>query len=120
MISIAMIQATLREVKVGDFRFYVGIEGGGRVWVQVRFDAPCEKTGKVEEQHGRKFFLSEHMTKSELVRTCFMASLAVVEHELREQFKYRGRAVFGPHIDVDALHDAAVKEDRRDDQHVPD
>jgi hypothetical protein len=26
-----------------------------------------------------------------------------LEHEAREQFKYRGRAVFGPHMDVDEL-----------------
>lgn len=62
---------------------------------------------------GRKWRLSVHMTKSELVRTIFMACLAFQEHELRERFRYRGMAIFGPHIDVDALAETAEAMDRR-------
>lgn len=54
-------------------------------------------------QYGRKWRLSPHMTKSEVVQTAFKAVLTFEEHEARENFRYRGRAVFGPHIDVDAL-----------------
>lgn len=57
------------------------------------------------EAHGRKWSLSPFMTKSEVVQTCLMAVLAAEEHEAREQFLYRGRAVFGPHYNVDRLFD---------------
>lgn len=56
-----------------------------------------------ETQHGRKWRLSLHMTKSELVQTALKAVLAAEEHETREKFLYRGAPVFGPHIDVDKL-----------------
>ena len=52
---------------------------------------------------GRKWRLSEHMTTSEIVQTAFAAALHFEEHELRENFSYRGQAVFGPHFDVDDL-----------------
>lgn len=54
-------------------------------------------------QHGRKWQLSKHMTKSELVQTALKAVLAAEEHEAREQFIYCGAAIFGPHFNVDFL-----------------
>lgn len=43
------------------------------------------------------------MTKSEVVQTAFKAVLTAVEHETRETFLYRNKAIFGPHYNVDAL-----------------
>lgn len=54
-------------------------------------------------QHGRKWKLSRFMTKSEIVQTAFKAILTAEEHEVRERFRYRGAAIFGPHFDVDKL-----------------
>jgi hypothetical protein len=56
-----------------------------------------------EWQHGRKWRLSLHMTRSEIVQTIFAAALAFQEHELREGFRYKGQAIFSPHYDIDAL-----------------
>ena len=56
-----------------------------------------------EGQHGRKWRLSPHMTRSEIVQTAFMAVLTWEEHECRERFKYKGQRVFGPHFNVEAL-----------------
>lgn len=56
-----------------------------------------------EPQSGRKWRLSVWMTRSEIVQTAFKAVLAAEEHEVREKFNYRGRNIFGPHFDVDAL-----------------
>lgn len=53
--------------------------------------------------NGRKWRLSEFMTKSEVVQTVFMAYLAWIEHEARELFLYKGEPIFSPHYDVDAL-----------------
>lgn len=45
-----------------------------------------------------------HNTKTEIVMTALKAVLAAEEHEARERFKYRGEAIFSPHVDVDDLY----------------
>lgn len=65
-------------------------------------------------QTTRKWYLSPHMTKSELVLTAFKLVLTSEEHEIREAFKYRGKAILGPHFDVDALHSIAGKRSNLD------
>lgn len=75
----------------------------------------------IEEDHdnpgvevgGRKWALSSHMTESEVVQTALRAYLDAVEHEARESFRYRDRALFGPHISVRAHHAAARQLERR-------
>lgn len=95
----------LSRVAYKNWTFYVGGERG-RWWMQVRFIAPDAALGpntELEEQHGRKWMLSEHMTESEVVQTAFTAVLKAEEHEVRENFLVEGVAVLGPHIDLFAL-----------------
>lgn len=54
-------------------------------------------------QRSRKWRLSQHMIRSELVRTAFLAVMTAEEHEIRESFRYRGRPIFGPHVGVEVL-----------------
>lgn len=56
-----------------------------------------------EVWRGRKWLLSQHMTEGEVVQTALMACLAAEENEAREAFSYKGKALFGPHIGVEAL-----------------
>lgn len=84
-------------------------EPGGRYYIQAA--ANWEDLGL--GPRSRKWMLSEHMTPSEIVRTVFMATLSFYEHECREYFLYRGKRVFSPHIDVEALVSIADREDRR-------
>lgn len=65
-------------------------------------------------QSCRKHRLSVWMKKSEVVRTAFTAILAAEEHEARRKFLYRGRPIFGPHSDVDALWAVCCIQDKRD------
>jgi hypothetical protein len=53
------------------------------------------------------------MSKSELTRLIFGLFKAYEEHECREFFKWRGRAIFGPHVDSDALWEVAERFDYR-------
>lgn len=76
---------------------------GGRMWIQWTFWAPNCYTGVRELQSCRKWFISKHMTRSEVVGTAFKAALSAEEHECRETFRYRGEPIFGPHINVDEL-----------------
>lgn len=63
----------------------------------------CNTTGRPHNWTGRKWRLSPHMTRSEIVQTALMAVLAAEEHEARELFKYRGESIFDPHYDVEKL-----------------
>lgn len=84
-----------------DFRVF---DDGARPYLQIRCpDGVCNVTGQPMSWGSRKWFLSPHMTRSEVVQTAFKAAMTAMEHELREQFTYRGEAIFGPHFDVDQL-----------------
>lgn len=74
--------------------------------------ADCNEAKSTCWQKGRKFYISEHMTESEVIQTCLLAVLLFEEHEAREWLTYKGKAIHGPHIDVsqkDARQTVAVK-----------
>lgn len=79
-------------------------------YMQIEFQTIDTAMGGVVIHKGRKWLLSQHMTRSEVVQTALKAVLTVLEHEARENFKYRGAAIFGPHFDVDALSDIRAEE----------
>lgn len=95
------MQGVLDLIQFRDWELVVG--GNLRPYLQVQFDAPCNVTGESQRQHGRKWLLSPHMTRSELVTTALKAVLTAVEHEAREEFLYRGEMIFAPHFDVEDL-----------------
>ena len=68
-------------------------------------------------QTTRKWFISRFVSKSELVQSAFKLCITSMEHRTREAFKYRGKRVFGPHFDVDALWD--VCNDKKFDYRLP-
>ncbi len=89
-------------VRYKDWLFHL-IEDGSFAYLQLTWLAPCSDTGESAIQSSRKWRLSEHMTRSELVQTAFLAVQVAEEHEIRESFQYRGLPVFGPHFDVEVL-----------------
>src|SRR5687768_12140871 len=64
---------------------------------------PYSGATTLSEQKGRKWYVSPYATESEVVQTALKAVLTFLEHEAREQFHYKGKAIFGPHLDVEAL-----------------
>lgn len=86
------------------------LEDNGRFWLQARFYAPCNKTGAPQIQYTRKWYISAVATKSEVVQTALKCVLTSVEHEAREQFKYRGRRIFAPHCSVDTLWELCTED----------
>ncbi len=93
----------LKHVKYKEFGFKVGSDGE-RFFLQVYNMDLCAKSNQIELQKGRKWFLSPYMTDSEVITTAFKAIMTFEEHETRENFRYKGKAIFGPHINVEALH----------------
>jgi hypothetical protein len=86
-----------------DWSFRVGKDSIGLWFLQVRardFDA---KTDEPMAWSRRKWCVSMHMTRSEIVQTALKAVLAAEEHGARERFLWGGRAIFGPHLSVDRL-----------------
>lgn len=95
-VEIRQVHEILADVKYLDWTFFVGADGP-RLYLQAAFDA------NGEHWTGRKWLLSPHMTRSEIVQTAFKAVMTAMEHEVRELFFYKSKAIFGPHYDVDAL-----------------
>ena len=85
----------------------------GRIFVQCVYDAPCTETGTLREWRGRKWYLSDFMTEDEIVKTCFAAFRAAVDHEVMEGFRCDGRRVFNPHTPYTVLMDAAEQQEFR-------
>lgn len=98
----------LADLKCGDMNWRLSVSGGA-IMLQATFPAPDCNTGKEVEQRGRKWYISPHMTNSEIVQTAFLAAKVAMEHELREMFKYKGKAIFGPHFSSDQLHEFASR-----------
>lgn len=76
---------------------------GGRQYIQIQYSSPCTKTGKMDEWRGRKWYLSEHMSSDEVVKTCYAAFQAAVNHEVMESFKVDGKTLFNPHVNFEEL-----------------
>jgi hypothetical protein len=112
---LAVIRTALAQVEFPGYEF-ICRESAGRFYIQARFRAPHCQTGEVEVQHTRKWYVSKFATRSEIVQTALKLVLTSVEHEAREQFKYKGRAVFGPHLAVDQLWGIAGHLDRREQE----
>ena len=103
-----------------DKTFSIRVERGnkasavyGRIFLQAMYKANCTKTGKLEEWKGRKFYLSDHMTKDEVIKTAYVAFEACIKHEIMEGFKVDGKVLFNPHINFEELLKVSHKEIKR-------
>ena len=116
MLHVNEMREVLTRVRYLDWAFVVKLDGD-RPYLQVQFMASDTRYGGgPTHQTGRKWFLSPHMTESELVGTAFKAVITAVEHEARENFKYKGRPIYGPHIPIEKLWIAAEYVDAREEQ----
>lgn len=104
VMTVARAQQLLGLIQFPGYTFKVVGDQRGVSYLQASFMAPRSEAGGVPtRQTTRKWRLSRHMTTSELVQTALKCVLTSVEHEAREQFRYRGAAIFGPHFDVEGL-----------------
>jgi len=95
----------LSEIHFRDWRFCLLQEDAapGIYFLVIEFDEPCNITGKPATQTSRKWLLTPQMTRGEIVQTAWLAVQTAMQHEMREQFLYRGDAIFGPHFDIEGL-----------------
>ncbi|QHB37072.1 hypothetical protein QDA00_gp31 [Microbacterium phage Matzah] len=118
------VERLAAEVRLGmQCRVVVGHDSEhepGRLYLQIecyRLDVIAQEMGF---GYGGKAYLSPHATDSELIQTMFGLYKGYWEHEARENFEWRGRRVFGPHISTEALWDVARRVDVRSARHVED
>ncbi len=98
--------------------FFIRVEAdnefvNGRIFLQITYNAPCTKTGSDNNWHGRKWYLSKHMTDDEIVKTTYAAFQACINHELMEGFKVDGITLFNPHVNFEELLKISNKEIKR-------
>lgn len=72
-----------------------------------------DSAGHQSAQKSRKWYISPHMTDSEVIQTFLKAVLTAEEHEARETFAFAGAKLYGPHIDAAYLVDASNHLDKR-------
>ncbi len=96
------VYALVADVQFPDMKFKVRLDSISRVYIQVGNYQPNDE-GELVFQGGRKWDISEHACDSEIIQTCFLAVKTWQEHEAREFFTYKGRNIFGPHYDLNAL-----------------
>ena len=104
--AMAKVVTVLVRIKYKHWQFQLGVMENG-CFLQVRFQEGDDVW------RGRKWYISSHACRSEIVQTALLAVLLAEEHEAREKFLYKGKAVFGTHKDVDSL--CAVSHQTRDD-----
>ena len=88
-------------------------EEGGTVFVQARLWRADADTGVEGWGTGPKHSVGSSSEDREgqpdyIVKRCLVAALSFAEHEVREAFLYDGRRVFGPHIGLTELWNAAA------------
>jgi hypothetical protein len=94
------ILGTTMRVEVGD-HFTKG------VYLQVACHRRDTYTGAMEWGHGGTAYLSYGADEAAIVAIAFGLVKAYVEHEAREGYTYQGLRVYGPHMTLEALKQAA-------------
>lgn len=84
----------------------------GRMWFQVGVTEEAEISfdpiaGKKVPWRGAKHYLSPHMCRNEIVTAVKHAIDRAEMHEVNEWFRYKGRSIYNPHLDPDALVEVA-------------
>src|SRR5215467_3075651 len=85
----------------------IGFTANNSVYIQVLCERPDTYTGEYGTGRGGIRIINPGQSDSSIVRTIFAAFLAYEEHEVREAFTYKGKRIFGPHLDIDALVEVA-------------
>ena len=111
----------ISEIELGmECEVRLGGSDEGRWFVQIMCNR-VDVITKVEGWgYGGKAYPSEHASDSEIVQMIFGLYKGYWEHEARENFEWRGRRVFGPHISTEAMWEVARRVDLRSANHVED
>ena len=85
----------------------------GRPYLQVMFRRRDVVTQEMGIGYSGKSYVSEAMTVTEFLNAAMGVFLRLEEHECREAFSWRGRAINGPHVSAEARWEIARRVDVR-------
>lgn len=71
--------------------------------ISTSFQRPDRESGSIGRGRGREMWVPNGASLSAAVKTAWVAARLIVDHELMEAFKFRGRRVFDPHATVAKL-----------------
>lgn len=116
------IMDTLRDIKISIFGqellvcldIKTLLDGTPVYLLQIKSEVFDHAEGKKVLHGGGKYYISQYSTKGEIVQKVFMACRQFINHELREVFTYKERAIFNPHLSLDELYDRAWNIEVRD------
>jgi hypothetical protein len=101
--------AIIADISIGNLEILLKYDDD-RPYLQIRCQNGTDtKTGQPTSWTSRKWMLSPHMVKSEVVRTAYKAYITAVLHEADEVFQYRAVSIYSPHANVDVLADVLGK-----------
>jgi hypothetical protein len=84
---------------------------GNRLYIQGEYFAKCNKDPSLESYwYTRKYYLSDHMSSDEIIKTCYVCFEQAVKHEVMECFKVDNKILFNPHINFEELLKVSDKE----------
>lgn len=113
MISFSDMVTIVKQIKFRDWEIRVHIPNEkGSPYLKITYLDKDTQSDKVELQHCRKWQLSYHMVPSEVIRTAYKAVCAAMEHEVDENFRYKGRLIYNPHIDLDQMAEWMIGKER--------
>lgn len=91
------VMRVVRGVTCSGYEFHVSGQWGGVALLTVQSKRPCSASGGLPNlQTGRPWYISRSFTEAQIYNTCLMAVLAFEEHEIRENFKVNGKALYAP------------------------
>lgn len=95
------------------WRFLIG-QDGERQFIQAAVSEesdltldPTRRTATRTPWKSGKRYLSPHMCRQEIVGTVLGLIKDAETHEIHEWFRYRGAAIYNPHLDPDVLVEVA-------------
>lgn len=102
-LTLERLEKLVGKISFRDYQFLVMGKGDGFL-LQIQFVARDNfRPNRVEIQRCRKWYISSNSCRGEVIRTAWKAVEAAVLHEAQEQFLYKGRAIYDPHLDPDAV-----------------
>lgn len=97
LLTAAEVRQVIEDIEYKDWVFeYKPVQNGIMIWPM--FQRVDSVTGYLDwSKNMRPWYVEYWRDKGYLVQTIFKMIEAAEEHELRETFKYKGEAIYGPH-----------------------
>jgi hypothetical protein len=106
-------RAVLAHVDYPNYTIHVGAFCG-RLYLFADYIERDIVTDVPTKQSTREWLLPENPVPSAIVQTALKCILTSAEHRVRENFRYKGKRVFGPHINVETLAELVGKREHLD------